>query len=153
MNIDIIQPTKENGAIQIVTESLEAVVDIENHKYHYQHMETPQRARFWASYINQDLDTFGNAYKSAIIAGYTDASAKNITTKGWYKNGVIFRGELLSKAEDVLLECLNMEVMEEVINKGKSTGKYKVNNKLVLIRSETAKFVVSTLGKSEYGRN
>lgn len=118
----------------------------------YQRTQTPQQLHFWSNYINKDLETFGNAYQSAIVAGYTDESARNVTRKEWYKNGESFYHELLSKAEEVLLEDLTMDIWEEVRHRGKKTGERRINPNLARIRSETSKFVLLTLGKKIYNK-
>ena len=121
-------------------------------KYTYQRTQTPQQLQFWSNYISKDLETFGNAYKSAIVAGYTDESARNVTTKQWYKHGESFYHELLSKAEEVLMEDLTMDIWEDVIYRGKKTGERRINPNLARIRSEISKFVLLTIGKKTYNR-
>jgi hypothetical protein len=56
-------------------------------KYPYQKVQSPMQIMFWSNYINPRVDTFGNAYKSALVAGYTDESARNVTRKDWFKHG------------------------------------------------------------------
>lgn len=146
------QPDTKHGAIQIAIKSPRIGESTKVSSFPYQRSQTIRQTYFWSSYINKDLETFGNAYKSAIVAGYTDESARNITTKVWYKNGESFHLELLNKAEKVLLECLDMDITEEVLYRGKKTGEFKINPELARIRLETAKFVLVTLGKNDYGK-
>lgn len=113
---------------------------------------SPRQILFWSYYVNKDLETFNNAYKSARVAGYTDESARNVTTKQWYKHGETFYHQLLHKAEKVLMEDLNLDIWEDVVYKGKRTGDRKVNAKIARIRSETSKFVLLTIGKKIYNR-
>lgn len=120
--------------------------------YPYERIQSPMQISFWSNYINKDLETFGNAYQSAIVAGYTDESARNVTRKEWYKNGESFYHELLSKAEEILLEDLTMDIWEEVRYRGKKTGEKRINPNLARIRSETSKFVLLTLGKKKYNK-
>jgi hypothetical protein len=105
---------------------------------------------FWSNYINPRVDTFGNAYKSALVAGYTDESARNVTRKDWFKHGESYYSELLHKAEEVLLEDLDMDIWEEVIYRGKKTGEKRINPNLARIRSEMARFVLLTIGRHKY---
>ena len=117
-----------------------------------QAIKSPLQVRFWSNYINKDLSTFANAYKSAIVAGYTDESARNITMKKWYRNGESFYNELLSKAENVLLEDLSLDIWEDVIVRGRKTGQKRINPNIARIRSETSKFVCLTIGKKKYNK-
>lgn len=121
-------------------------------KYANQRILSPMQINFWSNYINKDLDTFGNAYKSAIVVGYTHESAKNVTRKEWFRHGESFYHELLSKAEEVLWEDLNMDIWEDIRYRGKKTGERRINPNLARIRSEIAKFVCLTIGKKKYNR-
>jgi hypothetical protein len=114
--------------------------------------QSPRQLLFWSYYVNKDLETFNNAYKSARVAGYTDESARNVTTKQWYKHGETFYHQLLHKAEEVLMEDLNLDIWEDVLYKGRKTGNRRVNAKIARIRSETGKFVLLTIGKKIYNR-
>jgi hypothetical protein len=46
----------------------------------------PRRELFRKAYMNPKSKTFSNAYKSALVAGYTEEYAKNITGQGnaWF---------------------------------------------------------------------
>jgi hypothetical protein len=114
--------------------------------------QSPRQLLFWSYYVNKDLETFNNAYKSARVAGYTDESARNVTTKQWYKHGETFYHQLLHKAEEVLMEDLNLDIWEDIVYKGRKTGDRRVNAKIARIRSETSKFVLLTIGKKIYNR-
>jgi len=114
--------------------------------------QPPRQLLFWSYYVNKDLETFNNAYKSARVAGYTDESARNVTTKQWYKHGETFYHQLLHKAEEVLMEDLNLDIWEDIVYKGRKTGDRRVNAKIARIRSETSKFVLLTIGKKIYNR-
>lgn len=114
--------------------------------------QSPRQLLFWSYYVNKDLETFNNAYKSARVAGYTDESARNVTTKQWYKHGETFYHQLLHKAEEVLMEDLKLDIWEDVVYKGRKTGDRRVNVKIARIRSETSKFVLLTIGKKIYNR-
>lgn len=118
--------------------------------YPYQRVKSPMQIMFWSNYINPQIGTFGNAYKSALVAGYTDESARNVTRKVWYKHGEQFYHELLQQAEKVLLEDLRMDIWEDERYRGKKTGVRKINPNLARIRSEMARFVCLTIGREKY---
>lgn len=44
---------------------------------------TPKQMRFVELWLNPDSDSFGNAYQSALAAGFSTSVAKNITTNAW----------------------------------------------------------------------
>lgn len=119
-------------------------------KHPYQRIQSPLQIMFWSNYIQPSTETFGNAYKSAIVAGYTDESARNVTTKQWFKHGENYYHELLQQAEKVLLEDLRMDIWEEVIYKGMKTGERRINPNLARLRSEMARFVCLTIGREKY---
>jgi hypothetical protein len=75
----------------------------------------PRQALCWANYINvNNSETFGNAYQSAIQAGYEEATAQNITSAKWFvdKYG---RFNRLNKAEKVFDKILDMTSEEASI--------------------------------------
>lgn len=102
----------------------------------------------WNLYTDQRSDTFNNAYRSAIKAGYTHETSKKIGSEKWWQRKVELLKEMLPKAEEVLIEDLNLETKESVVIN--DNVEYKVNSKLRQIRSETAKFVASTIGRAKY---
>jgi hypothetical protein len=101
-------------------------------------LPTGKKERFIALYNDPESATFGNAYKSAITAGYTDSYARTITVKDqeWFKKHCR-HGELMELAEDNLKKYLTIETDDP---------------KLMKIQQDTAKFVTETLGKREYSR-
>lgn len=92
-----------------------------------------RQQRCWAFYINPDSETFSNAYRSAIKAGYENSFALNLTNQPWFKSRIERLG-LLEKAESVLKEVLHLppQSADGVTDKG------------VI---DVAKFVASTQGK------
>jgi len=102
----------------------------------------------WSLYIDSRSDTFNNAYASAVKAGYTPATAKRITAETWWQRNVEMLKEMLPKAEDVLLEDLDLDTEEPMLINQEI--QYKVNPNLRRIRSETAKFIASTVGRAKY---
>lgn len=92
----------------------------------------PQRLAFKEAYCNPESDTFGNAYQSALKAGFSEEYAKNITGQGveWVSE-IIRDQELLGQAEKNLKELLT-----------------QVDD--IKVRADITKFVASTLGKKKY---
>ena len=118
----------------------------------YQRTTTIQQTLFWSNYITVNTDTFSNAYKSAIVAGYKEETAKNITRAKWFLEGNSKYDQLLEKAEENLLEMLSLNENEEIYVKGKGTGKFKINANLLRIKAEMSIFVLTTLGKEKYNK-
>jgi hypothetical protein len=110
----------------------------------------PRQILFWSSYLQQDTQAFGNAYKSAKIAGYTEETAKNITRKDWFRDGKDIYSELLEKAEENMLHFLTMETKQEIIYQGNRTGIYQESPELIRIKSDISKFICMTLGRDTY---
>jgi len=96
---------------------------------------TKQQQMIWL-YNNPESPTFGNAYQSAIKAGYTQMYARTITVKNpdWFEKHCR-HGALLEKSEAILNKYLDMvpESPQEM-----------------KIQQDTAKFVATTLGKEKY---
>jgi hypothetical protein len=100
----------------------------------------PRQKVCWEFYTNiKDKETFGNAYQSALKAGYEESFAAVITTRDWFKEKVR-RMNLLGKAEKVLDRTLDYEPIDD-------EGKIKTD--LVRIQTDVAKFVAKTQGKDE----
>jgi phage terminase small subunit len=119
----------------------------------------PRQKKCWESYINPNSKTFGNAYQSALSAGYSDASANQITTTEWFI-GKCSRLNLLNKAEKVLEEMLDLPVnVVDRYNRDKDDEDFnsdedepqelvlRTEPALVKIKQDTAKFVSERLGK------
>lgn len=98
----------------------------------------PQRLLFKENYCNPGSETFGNAYQSAIKAGFEDSYAKVIASPGtgneWVKE-IIKTSEMLSLAEGVLKETLEMDCADD---------------KYLKIKQDSAKFVAGRLGKGKW---
>jgi hypothetical protein len=115
-----------------------------------QYQMDPRQKLCWDLYINPKSKTFGNAYQSAMKAGYEEATAAQITCIEWFKDKCR-RLNLLNKAEKVLEECLEMPICTTEFQ-GYGEGKEEVvvtNPALVKIKQDTAKFIASTQGKDE----
>lgn len=113
----------------------------------------PRQKLCWESYVNPKSATFGNAYQSAISAGYEEAYARTITDSEWFREKVR-RMNLLVKAERVLDETLDMEDINPILYNGAPIildGKALVKRDpaLTKIKQDSAKFIASTQGKDE----
>lgn len=104
-----------------------------------EYIKSPRQLKMWKDYTNPKSPTFGNAYQSALGAGYTPLSSAVITQTAWFKNRILKLG-LLSKAEKVLENTLIMDTTDE-------NGFPKAD--LIRVQADTAKFVAKTLGKDE----
>jgi len=106
----------------------------------------PRQKLCWESYINPKSDTFGNAYQSALKAGYEETYCTQITVTEWFLEKVR-RLNMLGKAEKVLDYTLDMPV-ENV----KQVGEEQViviDPSLIKIKQDTAKFIAERLGKND----
>lgn len=102
----------------------------------------PREQVCWDFYVESITQNRENAYESAIKAGYSIDSARNITMRDWFKErlGRLKRKDMLSKAEKVLDKTLNYSVEDE-------EGKIKTD--LLRIQTDVAKHITETLGKNE----
>ena len=94
---------------------------------------TPKQEAFLSFYIDIKSETFGNAYQSAMKAGYEQEYAKTITAQmpDWLSDN-IRRLSMLSKAERNLDEALDNDDEK--------------------MRFEAGKFVAETVGKRHYSK-
>lgn len=112
-----------------------------------------RQSECWENYLDKKSNTYGNAYLSAIKAGYAKTTAKCITHEDWWQEKTR-RMNLLGKAEKVLDHTLTMETNLPVIGMfgpivDKETKKVmmKEDHNLLRIRQDSAKFVSERLGK------
>ena len=70
-----------------------------------QYLLDPRQDLFWEFYATPGGETFGNAYRSAIKAGYKRQTAVTITRQNWFAEKYR-RMNLLNKAEKVLKKLL-----------------------------------------------
>lgn len=102
-----------------------------------QYQMDPRQKLMWDLYIRPGTDYFGNAYQSAIKAGYEEATAITITTTEWFIEKRR-RLNMLGKAEKVLDDTLTYIPVDE-------DGKVKTD--LLRIQTDVAKHITKTLGK------
>jgi hypothetical protein len=120
-----------------------------------QYKMDPRQQLFWELYATPGGETFGNAYQSALQAGYEEVYAVQITGAPWFKEKQR-RLNLLSKAEEVLQETLNVDCHVPVVGmfgvvRDKETGEVvrKVDTQILKIKQDSAKFIASTQGKDK----
>lgn len=113
----------------------------------------PRQEEAWKFYMDKEGNTYGNAYLSAIRAGFGKGHAKQITTQEWWLTKARKSG-LLVKAEKVLDEDLDMETVVPVIGMfgpvvDRKTKKAltKIDPDLRRIRQSSATFIAARLGK------
>lgn len=99
----------------------------------------PRQKLCWELYIKPGTEYFGNAYQSALKAGYGEGHASQITTQEWFLEKAR-RLNMLSKAEKVLDRTLTFEPVNE---------KGEIKTDLLRIQVDTAKHITKTLGKDE----
>jgi hypothetical protein len=92
---------------------------------------TPKQIAFLAYYTDPKSETFSNAYRSALKAGYEQQYAENITNlmPDWLSEAMERRKRMLMKAEQRLEQSLGSD-----------------DEKLA---QDTAKFIAKTLGKEQ----
>lgn len=112
-----------------------------------QYQLDPRQKLCWDSYINPRSETFGNAYQSAIKAGYEKGTAEQITGFKWFVEKTR-RLNLLNKAEKVLEEMIDMSTINTV-ERGDELI-VKTDPALTKIKQDTAKFLAERLGKENY---
>jgi hypothetical protein len=96
----------------------------------------------WDLYVDPKSETFGNAYRSAMKAGYSESYSATITTMSFFLEKVR-RMNLLSKAEKALDKTLNYGTDYKI------DGVEKVDKELLRIQTDVAKHITKTLGKDE----
>lgn len=103
----------------------------------------PREQVAWDLYIQGGLN---NAYEAGINAGYAEDSARNMTTRDWFKErlGRLRRKDMLSKAEKKLDKTLEYEVEDK-------DGNVKVD--LLRVQVDVAKHVTEKLGEDEGYKN
>lgn len=99
----------------------------------------PRQKLCWEYYVDPKSETFGNAKRSAIKAGYEPDYAEQITVSEWFKVK-IRRLNMLSKAEKKLDETLEYSPVSQ-------DG--KLDTQLLRIQADVSKHLTSTLGKDQ----
>jgi predicted transcriptional regulator len=105
---------------------------------------TPQQELFLASYTDPTSETFSNALRSALKAGYSQEYAENIThlLPDWLSENI---GDMkrLRKAESNLDEVQNINIF---------TDEGKPDPQLIDKRTKVDFFFAETLNKTKYSK-
>lgn len=99
-----------------------------------QYQLDPRQKLCWEYYADPKSETFGNAYRSALKAGYQDATALRITDEEWFTDKYKSLN-MLDKAEKNLNEFLEIE--------DKKGERFRV-------KADITKFVAERVGKAKY---
>lgn len=103
----------------------------------------------WDNYVDPRSSTFNNAMQSALRAGYSQQTAKNITLEKWWNRKIEMLAEMLPRAEEVIMEDLNLNT-ETYIQDKKGNVYTLTDPKLRRIRQEASFFVAETVGRKKY---
>lgn len=104
-------------------------------------------------YSDPKSETFDNAYKSALKAGFPESSAKVITATKWWKHEQEMLEELLPLAERNIKDILTMDVNAKRYDP--ETGEViaeMLDPKLLRIKSDMSTFVAETRGNKRYNK-
>lgn len=105
-----------------------------------QYLFDPRQKYCWELYIDPKSETFGNATKSAVKAGYEWGTANQITTVDWFI-GKLRKLNMVSKAERNLDNALDTNYID--------IGTGEIRSDVMRIVMDVSKTVVTTLGKDE----
>lgn len=119
-----------------------------------QYLLDPRQELCWSYYVDPRSETFSNAYRSAIKAGYKKSHSLHITGETWWSERVIRIG-MLAKAEKVLNDTLDMDHVVPAIGAfGPILDKdgnqlLKSDMSILRIKQDSAKFIAETQGKKK----
>ena len=100
----------------------------------------PREHVMWDIYVAKLAKGYENAYESAIEAGYEEATAKNITVRGWFieRKEKLRRKEMLSLAEKNLKKGMEAHYLDDNGN---------IRADVMRIVMDVSKTIATTLGK------
>ena len=116
-----------------------------------QHTIDPRQLVMWEYYVKELAKGIDNAYAAAIKAGYEETSAKDVTLAGWFmeKKAQLKRKEMVSLAEKVLHESLELDSSKSIINSKDGVITIdKEDGEIRRIKVDVAKTLCTTLGKN-----
>lgn len=134
---------------------------VPNCKKGNQHAIDPRQSLFLANYINPKSKTFGNAFQSALKAGYSKDYSENITkmSPAWLPEA-LKKVDMLSKAVRNLDEMLDMETIAPAFS---MMGKplimpdgqpvMKRNTEILKVKADISKFVAERIGRKDFGKD
>jgi hypothetical protein len=114
----------------------------------------PRQALFLQYYIDPNSETFANALRSALRAGYEQEYAENIThlMPDWLSEG-IGDAQMVKQALDNLTEFLTMDTLRRTfrVRGGKRTVLEEADDpRLKTIKADISKFVLERLQKKKF---
>lgn len=120
-------------------------------------IEDPRQSLFFSYYVNPKSETFGNAYRSAIKATYSEDYAKIITSQlpDWLSEKLRKHKteKMATKARRNLDEFLDLETIQDVYNKdGEVVGRRR-DSGLTRVKADVTKFVAEKLDDDFKGKN
>lgn len=145
---------KEPKVIPDFTEEIEVSTTVRtNPKGANQYLLDPRQALFWEKYTDRKGPTFGNAFQSALLAGYEESSATVITKQLWFTER-LRRMNLLLKAEKVLEKTLETKHIKKkigmfgpIIDPNTKEYVYEIDVTTLAIKNKVAMFVAERQGK------
>jgi phage terminase small subunit len=103
-----------------------------------QHIDDPRQSAFWDAYIARGLR---NAYQAAIEAGYSEDSARCVTIRDWFKEGL----QRERDKDGIELEHLGRKKLKEILTLPSTEitkdGTEKINTSLLSIQNNAAQAV------------
>jgi hypothetical protein len=116
-----------------------------------QHVPDPRQSKFLKHYLDPKSETFSNALRSALKAGYGKEYSESLTAQmpTWLSDSL---GDLrkVQKAEQNLDEFLDIDIKNQGVTKdGKGVYEYDDVGKL-RVKADITKFVAERLKKDKY---
>ena len=110
--------------------------------------DVDRQEKAWAAYVQSWKDGSPSAYKAGIAAGYTPATAHNLSSFKWFKEkkDKLRRSKMMSNAERNLSRILNMDYKKMKLMPDGSMQE-SVDNDTLRIVADISKTIVTTLGK------
>ncbi len=118
---------------------------IENDKENQASPFSPRYQTAYLYYSDPMSDTYGNAKKSALKAGFPLTMANNITSRVWWKHQERIVMGMLPSAEVNLRNILDMDCENSVVTKDGEVLTIK-DSKLLKIQADTSMFIAKTVG-------
>lgn len=123
-----------------------------------QYVLDPRQDLCWSLYIDPKSETFSNALRSGLKAGYPLSTSNQITTEIWWLEKVR-QTSMAKKAERNLDKVLELPFETQVvgafgpvIDKETKEPVMSYNHKLIKIVSDVSMFVAERLDKKRYGK-
>lgn len=115
-----------------------------------QHRPDPRQALFLTYYLDRESETFSNALRSAMKAGYTKQTAESFIARmpTWLAEK-LGDEEIIKKAEENVKEFLELDCENTGVTKKGDEFTF-TDPRLMRIKSENSHFVLERLNKKKY---